>query len=130
MIGGVTFAMRPSLRESVTLPSNVARDPFDGLVDAACVINVPRPQSDKSIEGRPVHLRNIGNHRDRRDVILGTLVYRDRDDIARGTGVVSDVSVRDLEIRVAVLHIVAADRLLIRGQYIGILKGRGLDHRK
>src|ERR1700733_2540580 len=115
MIVVATFAMRPSLRESVALPSNVARDPFDGLVDAACVIDVPRPQSDKSIEGRPVPLRNIGNNRDRRDVILGTLVYRDRDDIARGAGGVRAVHVRDLGTRVAVLHIVAADPLLIGG---------------
>src|ERR1700683_5549835 len=129
MIGGVAFAMRPSLRESVTLPSDVASDSFHRLVDAACVIDVPRPQSDKSIERRPIHLRNIGNHRHRRDVILGTLVYRDRNDIARGTGVVSDVSVRDLEIRVAVLHVIAADPPPPGGARVGSIKPPALGPR-
>src|ERR1700722_3737539 len=61
VIRRVALAVRPRLRESVTLPGNVAGNPLHWLVDAARVVDVPGPHSDKSIERRSVNLRNVGN---------------------------------------------------------------------
>ena len=130
MVDGVAIAVRARLREGVALARDVARDRIDRLVDRACVVDVARLQSDESSQRRPVHLRYVGDHRNGRHVVLGALVHRDGDHVAWRIGLVDDVGIDDAEIGVAVLHVIAADRLLVGGQTIGIIDIGALEPRQ
>ncbi len=54
-------------------------------------------------------------------MVLRAFVHRDRDDVAGRVVLIGDVGVGDAEIRVAVLHVIFADRLLVGGEAIGIV---------
>ena len=61
---------------------------------------------------------------------MRALVHRDRDDVAGGILLVGDVGTDDPEVSEAVLHVIAADRLLVGGQAIGIVDVGALDERQ
>ncbi len=70
---------------------------------------------------RPVNRRDVRVHAHAGDVVLRPLVQRDRDHVAGRVRLVGDVGVGDPEVGVAVLHVIAADRLLVGGEAIGIV---------
>ena len=130
MVVGVALAVRPDFGEGVALARDVAAHGVDRLVHPSGVVDVAGLEVGVLEERRTAHLRDVRIDRHARHVVLRAFVHGDRDHVAGGIVLIDDVGIGDAEVGVAVLHVVAADGLLVGGEPVGIVHVGALEPRQ